>query len=87
MSRPRTILDYIGSGTKKVDVGRFLEFVGLCSRVADTSVRAFFGLYELVEKSSDKKLRREAQRLYGKTVVELAATLHKLNEIEKQLSR
>lgn len=75
---PRTILDYVGRKSSKINVSRFVE---LSYRIADTSVKAFFGLYELVQRSNDKKLKQEAKRLYGKNIVELAALFHELQKV------
>ena len=82
----KTILDYIVDakvrGRDPKLVAQYIEFVHW---LAVRSAESFMKLYELVTSSNDKKLRKEAQRLYGKTVVEIAASLHRLNEIEKQL--
>ncbi len=84
----KTILDYITiSNHAKIDKNILVEYLRLVHGIAMDSSKSFFKLYELVTKSNDKKLKREAQKLFGKTVVEIAASLHKLNEIEKQLFR
>ena len=82
----KTILDYITEKkVEKADRKLIAEYLELMNRLAVRSAESFMKLYDLVTSSSDKKLRKQAQKLFGKTMVEIAASLHKLNEIEKQL--
>ncbi len=82
----RTILDYIVERkVEKTDKKLIAEYLELMHRLTIRSAESFMKLYELVANSNDKKLRKESQRLFGKTVVEIAASLHRLNEIEEQL--
>jgi len=83
---PRTILDFIDNvekpRKKKLDIGKFIE---LCCCIALTSAEAFFEIYDMIEKSNDKKLKNEAHRLYGKTVIEIATMLNELQKLESKL--
>ena len=83
---PKTILDYIIDAKVRARDPRLVaQYIELVHWLAVRSAESFVKLYELIEKSNDKKLKREAQKLFGKTVVEIAATLNEIGRIEKQL--
>ncbi len=82
----RTILDYITEKkVEKADRKLIAEYMELMHRLTIRATGSFMKLYDLVTSSSDKKLRKQAQKLFGKTMVEIAASLNELNKIEKQL--
>ena len=82
----KTILDYIvDHKVNKSKAKLIVEYIEYMRRLTIRSAESFFKLYDLVTSSSDKKLKKQAQNLFGKTVIEIAASLHRLNEIENQL--
>ena len=82
----KTILDYIVDAKVRArDPKLVAQYIELVHWLAVRSAESFVKLYELIEKSNDKKLRKEAQRLFGKTVVEIATALNEIGRIEKQL--
>jgi len=80
----KTIIDYI-TKTVKVDGKALHEIISLSVSIALKSSESFFKLYEMVTKSNDKKLKKEAQKIFGKTVVEIAVALHKIQEYKDKL--
>jgi len=84
----KTIMDYIQQvKSVEIDKDAFINYLELVHKIALVSSKAFLQLYELVTKSNDKKLKKQAQRLFGKTTIEIVATLHKIQELSKYFSK
>jgi len=81
----KTILDYIEAKVENRDPKLAALYIELVHKLAVQAAENFMKLYGLVEESSDNKLKLRAQRLFGKTVVDIAAYLNEINKIEKQL--
>ena len=69
----------------EIDRDALVNYMKLVHEIALVSSKSFLQLYELVTKSSDKKLKKEAKKLFGATVVKIAVALNKIKKYDERI--